>query len=145
MAVVSLTDAHDDNTYVAGNYFGPFAYCSYIQLSSAMILTRARTFGQLSAEFKSQILRLEKSPISERLNIRGRIARQTGLDEEKIAHKQLEAAISNKCCIYRQFLLAGQMAPFPVRRMLHAVTCRFGIRDCKRERNKEFCSTCLVF
>ena len=62
MAVVSLTDAHDDNTYVTGNYFGPFAYCSYIQLSSAMILTRARTFGQLSAEFKSQILRLEKKP-----------------------------------------------------------------------------------
>ena len=83
---------------------------------------------------KGQILRLEKSPISERLNIRGRIARQTGLDEEKIAHKQLEAAISNKCCIYRQFLLAGQMAPFPVRRMLHAVTCRFGIQDCKCER-----------
>ena len=87
-----------------------------------------------SLEFKGQILRLEKSPISERLNIRGRIARQTGLDEEKIAHKQLEAAISNKCCIYRQFLLVGQMAPFPVRRMLHAVTCRFGIQDCKCER-----------
>ena len=71
MAVVSLTDAHDDNTYVAGNYFGPFAYCSYIQLSSAMILTRARTFGQLSTEFKSQILRLEKKAQSQNASIPG--------------------------------------------------------------------------
>ena len=31
-------------------------------------------------------------------------------------------------------LVGGQMVPFPVRRMLHAVTCRFGIQDCKRER-----------
>ena len=37
------------------------------------------------------------------------------------------------------------MAPFLVRRMLHAVTCRFGIQHCNRGQHKEFCSTCLVF
>ena len=100
--------------------------CSLQGFQTVPLRTNVRTLIIFGVQRPNPPIR--KKPNLERLNIRGRIARQTGLDEEKIAHKQLEAAISNKCCIYQRFLLAGQMAPFPVRRMLHAVTCRLGFR-----------------